>query len=254
MLATNASDQPTAQALVALMDNDQQGTLLAAKVRKVGETRGSAGSKTVYGDAYVHTLVWTGFSYRALIERSDKMLRKRLNKGGYIEALARATLEQHDQTCIADACIAIQELQDWFHRVLNGAPGPGTSMLTNPTVWEPLRVNGKVVHGCRVYRGAARPEDPRAPVPGCVYVLGVKLGEIVLAPPPNGEWRPDSRPKTIAKQILKTGLPVGLYCQYRMDPDRVSELVVDDEAAKAAKAAGIFIDPDALRALFKIAP
>lgn len=254
MLATNASDPSTAMALVALLDNDQQGTLLTAKVQKVGEERGPQGAKLVYGDAQVHTLVWTGFSYRALIERSDKMLRKRLMKGGYIEQLARETLEQHDGTTIADACIALQEVQEWFHRVLNGTTLTREQAMSNPSIWEPLRLGGKVVHGCRVYTGQARPEEPRAPKPGCVYVQGVKLGEIVLAPPPNGEWRPDSKPKTIAKQLIKNGLPVGLYCQYRMEPERVSELMVDADAAKSAKAVGIPIDPDALRALFKIAP
>jgi hypothetical protein len=58
----------------------------------------------------------------------------------------------------------------------------------------------------------------------------------------------------VAKQIIKESLPVGLYCQYRLDPERVSEVHVAGDATKAAKAAKIPIDPDALRSLFKIAP
>jgi len=47
---------------------------------------------------------------------------------------------------------------------------------------------------------------------------------------------------------------VGLYCQYRLDPDRVANMLVGRKAAKAAKTEGVWIDPDALRQLFKIAP
>ena len=254
-MQTNATDTKTASSLSTLAEMDQ-GTLFTAIVQKMGDARGSAGSKVIYGDDQVHVLVWTGFSYRALIARSQKMLNQQLAKGGYIERLARATLEEHEGTTIEDVCHALQEVREWFRRIMadgggchppNGAPPLGV-------VGEPLEIDGVKVRGSRVYTGPARPEVPRSPKPGTIYVQGVKLGEKVVTPAPNGKWRPNSKPKTLAKNIIKESLPIGLYCQYRLEPERVSEVAVGGAAAKAAKEARIGIDPDALRSLFKIAP
>jgi len=248
---TNAKDTKTANILAALNDLDQ-GTLFTAVVHKMGDARGSSVARVVYGDDTVHVLIWTGFSYRALIARSHKMLNRQLAKGGYIERLVRATLEEHEDTKIEDVCEALQETRAWFRRVLAGeascAPPP------NSGVWEPLEIDGVKVRGSRIYTGQGNVEDDRAPVPGTIYVQGVKLGEVVMTPAANGPWRANSKPKTLAKQLIKESLPVGLYCQYRLQPERVSEVFVDAGAAKAAKAAKIGIDPDALRSLFKVAP
>ena len=252
-MQTNASDTAAASVLSELTDLDQ-GTLLSVVVQKVGQERGPIGSRVVYGDDLVHVLIWTGFAYRALIERSQKMLNREIQRGGYIERLARATLEEHEGAKIEDVCAAMQETRDWFRRVLAGS-GKDPSFLPGlDSVWEPLMIEGVAVRGARVYTGLCNKKDPRAPVPGTIYITGVKLGEKVVTPAANGPWRADSKPKTIAKEVLKEDLPVGLYCQYRLDPDRVCGLTVGKKAAKAAKTEGIFIDPDALRSLFKIAP
>jgi hypothetical protein len=249
---TNATEPTTAATLAALTELDQ-GTLLTVVVRKMGDARGSNGSKVIYGDDQVHVIIWTGFSYRALIARSHKMLNQQLAKGGYIERLARATLEEHEGATIEDVCEALQETREWFRKVLAGDTcGPGAPPLGS--VWEPLEIDGVKVRGSRIYNGPDRPEDDRAPVPGTIYVQGVKLGEKVVTPAPNGPWRPNSKPKTLAKNIIKESLPVGLYCQYRLQPERSSGLAVGAAASKAAKAEKIGIDPDALRNLFKIAP
>jgi hypothetical protein len=184
------------------------------------------------------------------------MLNQQLAKGGYIERLAKATLEEHEDTTIEDVCYALQEVREWFRRIL--ADGGGVHPPYGPppvgAVWEPLEIDGVKVRGSRIYTGPARPDDPRAPVPGTIYVQGVKLGERLVTPAANGKWRPNSKPKTLAKNIIKESLPIGLYCQYRLEPERVSDVMVGGKAAKAAKAAKIGIDPDALRSLFKIAP
>jgi len=250
-MQTNALSPTTASALSELTEMDQ-GTLFAAQVHKMGDARGAAGSKVIYGDDTTLVLIWTGFSYRALIARSKKMLDAQINKGGFIERLTRATLDEHEGTTIADACAAIQETRDHFRRVLGGAGGG--PVTPNGGVWEPLHIDGMEVRGSRVYRGAARPEDERAPVPGTIYVQGVKLGERVVEPAPNGPWRADSKPKTVAKRLIKEALPIGLFCQYKLDPQRVSSVSVGAKAEKVAKAEGIPIDPGALRSLFKIAP
>jgi len=251
---TNATDTAAATVLQELTEMDQ-GTLFSALVQKMGQSRGPKGAKVIYGDDRVQVLIWTGFSNQALIERSQKMLNREIQRGGYIERLARATLEEHEDTKISDVCEAMQETRDWFRRVLAWPdlfePNFSRDQIS---VWEPLTVEGVRVRGARVYTGQGNKEDPRAPVPGSIYVSGVKLGEMVITPAANGPWRPDSKPKTVAKALLKKSLPVGLYCQYRLDPERVMNLAVGKKAAKAAKAEGVSIDPDALRSLFKIAP
>jgi hypothetical protein len=254
-IQTNAADTRTAGALAALNGTDQ-GTLFYAQVRKMGDQRGHAGHRTVYGDDTVQVLIWTGFSYRALIARSMKMLDKQLAKGGFIERLARATLEEHKGTTIQDVCHALQEIRANFRKVLTEGGGchPPDGAPPFSSVWEPLIINGVTVRGSRIYTGPARPEDERAPVPGTIYVQGVKLGEVVVTPAANGPWRADSKPKTLAKRIIKESLPVGLYCQYRLQPERVADVSVAAEAVKVAKAKKIPIDPGALTALFKIAP
>lgn len=251
MNRTNAKDTKTAMVLAALTEIGQ-GTTLCARVHKMGVTRGKAGIKTIYGDDLVDVLIWTGFDYRALIERSQKMLDRALIRGGYLKALARVALDQHEYTTVEDVCIALQETRDWFRKVMAGAC-EGNVMPTG-SIWEPLKVNGGMVRGSRVYMGQDRPEDPRAPVPGTIYVQGVKLGERVVTPSANGPWRPTSTPKTQVKNIIKKGLPVGLFCQYRLEPERLVEMGIGADASRLAKMWGVGIDPDVLRHLFKIAP
>lgn len=250
-MTTNAADSKTAATLADLADMDQ-GTLMCAMVHKMGDERGRAGHKVVYGDDQVLVVIWTGFRYRALIARSKKMLDREIQRGGYIERLARQTLEEHEDTKIEDVCEAIQETRDWFRKVLSGEENSGTPPLG--AIWEPLTIDGQQVQGSRVYTGPARPELPRAPVPGTIYVQGVKLGEKMVTPAANGPWRPDSKPKTLAKGLMKESLPIGLYCQYKLTPERVSEIAVGKEAVAMAKKHGVGIDIDAVRKLFKIAP
>lgn len=246
------------EALKGLIDLPEQGTLLTAQIHKVGVERGSAGTKTLYGDDTKQVLIWTGFSHRALIERSMKILTHQLSKGGYIERIARATLEVHEGTTIEDVCHALQETRDGFRKVLLSDKAPGEWVLaveedTGPrSHWWPLEIQGVKVRGCTVYLGPARPHDPHAPVPGTVYVKGLKLGEKMVTPAPNGQWTADSKPKTLAKKIIQESLPVGLYCMYRLDPSRVSGLAVAAEAVKVAKELQIPIDPAALISMFKV--
>ena len=252
-----APDPQTLTTLMGLVDLPEQGTVFTALVHKMGVEHGQAPAKQVYGDDVTRVLIWTGFSHRALIARSMKILNHQLSKGGYIEKLARATLEEHSGTTIEDVCHALQETRDWFRRKLAGIPDadcdmpPGTPLTGSH--WTPLVINGVVVRGCSIYSGLARPDDPRAPVPGTIYVRGLKLGERLVQPAPNGQWKADSKPKTLAKRIIQETLPVGLYCQYRLEPSRVSSVAVAAEAVQIAKDHKIPIDPGALTSMFKVA-
>ena len=240
-------DAETIKSLSALVDLPEQGTIFTAQVHKVGVQHGGV----VYGDDIKQVLIWTGFSYTSLIKRSMRILDHQLNKGGYIENLARATLDVHGDATIEDVCHALQEVRGSFRRVLAGSCGIVSGPIEGH-IWEPLVIDGVAVRGCSVYVGRARPDDPRAPIPGTVYIKGLKLGERLVTPAPNGHWAPDSKPKTIAKDIIGESLPVGLYCQYRLEPARVSGIAVAAEAVKVAKEHKIPIDPGALTAMFKV--
>jgi len=250
-LQTNAKDEGIAQALSALLEEYQGGTTLSFIVTKVGETRNGR----VYGNDTTHVLIWAGFQYRALVGRSQRMLQKRLDKGGVVRELAKRAFQENPETLAEDSCAAIQEMQEWFDRVMRQGITEGDSFSSSTSsFWEPLVIRSHQVPGCRVYCGPARPDKENAPVPGTVYIQGVKLGEKTLAPAENGEWTPKSSPKTILKRILKEELPIGRYVQYRLDPERCRDLKVGKAASASAMDDGIPIDPESLRSLFKIAP
>ncbi len=253
--ATNASESLHAAALEQIGHLDQ-GTLLFLQTRKKGVERGR-GAKLIYGDDLVQVLVWTGFSYQSLIERSERKLDEFLKDGAPIGTLTKACHDHGDGGAnVADSAAAIQEVQAWFARVLaDSKPKQGEEEDTEApdSPWEPLKVNGVVVPMCRVYKGTARPETPRAPIPGHIYVNGMKLGQKVVEASSNGAWKTERSHKTIAKDILRSWLPVGLFSQYVLDPGLTAHLVAGKAAGSKAVAAGVPVNPEAIRQLFKIA-
>ena len=240
--------------LTDLVQAPTKGTLFTAVVEKVGCSRGSGSAKVTFGNDTVRVLLWTGFSYGDLITRSMKSLDQQLNRGGYIERLTRATLKEHPDTTIADVCHALQEVRAGFRAKLYNQKDD--SMIPpSPGVWEPLRIQGVAVKGCMVYQG--QPEIPgvdiqaplNAPKKGTVYIRGLKLAEQVLIPAPHGRWVANSGPRVIAKGIIKDDLPIGLYAQYRLDPERVRDVAVGDAAIAVAREHHIPIDAGILVSL-----
>jgi hypothetical protein len=254
-METNALHSGLAGTLSEIGDSGQ-GTLVSVVVRKKGVERGKASDRQVYGDDLVHVLVWAGFQYKALVERSERKLEDLMAKSPhFIQDIAQATLDAgHADMTIQDAAVAIQEIQEQFRRVLQDSGSKDSwddrSDLPDP-VWEPLKVNGVPVKGVKVYVGAARPDDPRSPQPGAIYLDGVKLGEKVLEK--SSPWTNRKKPKSAAKDVIRAMLPIGLYTRYQISPEALPDLKVGKEAGDAAKTAGIVIDPDRIRMLFKIA-
>lgn len=234
MTRTSNGADPAIATLMAEVGSDH-GNLALIQVRKKGVVRRGK----VYGDATVQVLIWTGFDYKALVERSKNKLDQLLLQGSLISDL---TLNSpHPDTNVADTCAAIQDTQTWFRKVLTPVPKQGQP-TDSELAWEPLVVNGQRVRGCRVHRDT-----------GVIYVQGVKLGERIVTPAENGDWVPNSKAKTVVKNLLHERLPIGLYVQYSLAKDLVSEIYLGAEASKQAKLLGIEIDPEAVRSLFKIA-
>lgn len=253
-MTTNALDPRTASTLAEIGSLDQ-GTLVSLTIHKKGTQRGPKGAKVVYGDDFVHTLIWSGFEYKALVERSLKKLTALEDEGTLITSL---TQEVIDSGCVdvtvQDTCAAIQELKESFKRVVEEPDGPKDTTQDDPNVWEPLTVEGVKVRGSKVYVGNGDDSNPRAPKKGTVYIDGVKLGEKVLTPAANGPWETRSKPKTLVKNLLRRKLPVGRYVRYALEPDRLLGTKVGAAASESALDAGLPINPEAIRQLFKIAP
>jgi hypothetical protein len=254
MTGTNTQDAKTASTLAPLSKLDQ-GTLVLYTGRKKGVTRGRGDGKLVYGDDKVEVLVWVGFSYEAYQERSLKKLIELEDAGDLITTLMHETREAGCAgVTVHDVCAAIQETKEALKRSLDPDSVPPSSRKDSGYVFDPLVVDGTKVPGAKVYAGNGDPEDKRAPKPGTVYIDGVKLGELVLEPAENGHWKTKSKPKTVAKRILRKKLPAGLYVRYALEPDRLEGLLVGADAEKRALLDQVPVNPSAIRSLFKIAP
>lgn len=246
-MTTNATDTILAENLSNISTDGLgvgQGTMVSIILRKKGTTVGT----TTYGDDTVHVLVWTGFHYKALVERSLKKLDQLWDSGTLFRDLLKETIDHgvFDAT-IEDVSQAVQELRDSLHKVATGTVHDDDTE-TRISVWEPLVVNGEPVLGAKVYKGSSPTIDK-----GTVYIDGVKLGEKILTKAKNPKRVPKSKPKTVIKDILRDKLPVGLYVRYSLSKDRVISLSVGQDAVKNVKDSCVLVDPGAIRSLFRIA-
>lgn len=261
-IASNATDVGLASSLTCLGDMEMgQGTLVSLQVKKKGVARGPAESRIIYGNDFVHVLLWSGFHYLSLVERSHKKLHEEWSKGHLFRDLIKAVQDAGFATVtVDDVAKAVQELDESLRASMDTAVkdplvegAPVDDEEGSVPVWEPLMVNGVVIQGAKVYVGPGNLDDPRAPVKGSIYIDGVKLGEKVLSPAPNGHWNAKQKPKTVAKDILRSQLPIGLYARYCLTGEQFRSIEVGQKAGEAAKTAGILIEPEAIRSLFKIA-
>ena len=254
MKTSNATDAALAADMLSGMGDDLgEGTVAYIEVRKKGVARGPASNKTIYGDDLVKVLLWTGFHYQSLVERSFKKLHQLWGRGDLYRTLLQAVHDAgHTAATLADISQAVQELDDSFTKGVRGDAN-GEEGDEPTSVWEPLVVDGVFIPGAKVYVGEGG-DDPRSPVKGTIYIDGVKLGEKVVEPSTNGSWLPKQKPKTVAKDILRSWLPVGLYVRYSLERERMLSLKVGAQASAAGKAENIQVDPEAIRSLFKIAP
>lgn len=253
----NVVTEPKVAAALTELGGTDQGTLVFLELRKKGVLRGKGEDKKIYGDDLVQVLLWSGFSYRALVERSYKKLHEYWGRGDFVTRLIEAVkAEGREDVTVQTTTTAIQEIEDTFLRVIRTPDKDKDSPPDGDfeSVWDLLVVDGVLIRGAKVYSGSGNPDDHRAPVPGTIYMDGVKLGEKVLVAAPNGHWVSKQKPKTVVKDVIREWLPVGLYARYSLDKDNLLTIKVGAEASKAAKAAKVPIDPESIRSLFKVAP
>lgn len=241
MTQTNASSA----ALAASLAGARKGTFTGIIQKLVGFERGGVR----YGDALVHDVVITGFSYTRLKERDLKVLQG-ITDADLTKVLdankpmawdrPRAKNAVQVPVTLADMKLALQEMIDSCQKSI-----AGTNTSTTDGVYEPLVVDGQEVRGARVYTGHADPTLDAAPK-GTIYLQGLRVGRTVLADPANG-WGPDTRSeaKTVAKGVITQGfkLPSRRYVSYKLDTASSSwVLAVGGAAAVAADAAGVTLE------------
>lgn len=236
--------------LAANLASARKGTFTSLIIRKEGEERGPAGSKVTYGDDLVHAVIITGFKYERLVAKSRDMLAAMTDAD--IDALVarnytgwqgRGSKAVSVPVTRADFDAARAELLDSFDKTL-----AGTNESTTDHVYEPLTVNGEVVRGCRVYIGNPNGQD--AATPGTVYLQGLKIGERVLDAAPNGPVpASQSNPKTVAKGVLRSRLPVARYVSYKLDAAGGWLLSAGGAAVAACDTNGVTLDADRVEAV-----
>ena len=261
--------QPTDTSITASLSgigSEGNGTLLFLETKKKGTARGPRGAQTVYGDDTVKVLLWTGFHYKDLVERSALKLQEMWGSGTFCQEILAEISNAHPDATLTDVTEALQELQESFRKgalteeVVEPLTLPADEMKStlggpevSKPVFETLVLEGQTILGAKVYIGAGDPENPRSPVPGDVYIDGVKLGELVVEPAANGSWKPKQGPRSATKALVRSKLPVGLYVRYCLRKDTMKECKVGKEASVAAKTAKVPVDPESIRSLFKIA-
>jgi len=247
----NANSTVTAAAL----STAKRGTFTGLTIRKKGRTRGRGDAKLTYGDDRVHVCILTGFRYRALCERSLEELAemdivslaanaaKRGVTGweGKGRAKAERVLTQADFEAAANELV--ESLTD-------SKNGENTS--TTDHVYDSLVVDGETVRGGRVYKCAGtdacrcrncNPDDPKAPLPGTIYLQGLKIGETILEAAANGPApKSKSSPKVVAKNMIRKYLPVAKYVSYSLEPGTEYRLNAGGTAAVEADEHGIRFD------------
>lgn len=212
MKTTNANSL----VLAALLSDARQGTFTGLITTKVGKEVGAGAAKKRYGDDQVHVVLYTGFSYESLCTRSLDAL----NKLDILDTLKEITTKGLTgfvkgvpvAITVEDVVTAVSELKESL-----SLSAKGENESTTDEVYEPLVVNGETVRGSRVYVGPKDPtKTPAAPV-GTIYLQGLKIGEKVLSPAPNGPIPASkSGPVVVVKDLLRSRLPISRYVSYKL--------------------------------------
>ena len=240
---TNANSNLTATVLSTAKVGTFTGLVTTKKGSKVGGL--------VYGDDTVHVVILTGFKYDSLVERSLAALEALSPHAILDEADTKGLVDGKGNPLTLDAVKAAKmELVASFKRTLEP-----TVESAAKTVYEPLMVCGEKVRGGRVYkcqgndkcRCRACTDNPRAPLNGTIYLQGLRVWEKVIEPGENGQRPPKkSAAKTVAKDLMRSKLPVSRYVSYALEPKGSWLLRAGGTAVLEATERGFHVTEDIL--------
>jgi len=250
----NAHTNANSNLIASLLADAKVGTFTGLVTTKRGTERGAAGNKVRYGDDTVHVVVFTGFKYEGLVQRSLNLLSTLSDTDILAEAQekgikawqGRGKNAVEVELTLADVQEARADLVASYQRTLDPNQ-PSTS--TTAHVYEPLVVDGETVRGCRVYKGQT-PEAEAAGVetpakPGTIYLQGLQVASKVLVAAVNGPVpKAQSAAKTVAKDLFVKHLPIRRYVSYRLEPGTDFLLRAGGTAEVEAEKDGIHFTPE----------
>ena len=258
MSTLNLASNANSDLIAHLLQEGKLGTFSSLITTKKGRVvRG-----TRHGDDTVKVNLFTGFKYDRLVQRSLDMLDDIDIDALVVKGGGTFTKDDAEQ--------ALVELRASFKRSLD----PNVeSASTTAHVYKPLTVKqveldvngrpvmegGKVketevpVRGGRVYvcvadagrqcHCRACTGDDKAPLDGTIYLQGLKIHQEVLEKAANGPIpKPNSRPKTLAKNAVRYGLPVARYVSYPLEPGQDFILKVGGTARLNADGNGYTVE------------
>jgi hypothetical protein len=199
-------------------------------LRLVGAERGRGADRKRYGDAVISVTLKSS--------RYDNLLTGSL---AALPVINRGPLDaRFGAAAVTEALLRVEaSLQ---------ASLAGENKSTSAHVYAPVvDASGETIPGCKVYVGGGDPSDPRSPVPGTLYVQGVRVAQRVTTPAPNGPGPPaKSSPVVAATAAIRATLPIGAWRQYRLLPGDAGEFTVSAEGQRWRYAETLALTPPEL--------
>ena len=255
-METNANSK----ILAVLLADAKVGTFTGLITTKKGDTRGRGADKKLYGNDQVHVVILTGFRYENLIQKSLDGL-----EGVTVDSVIEACAKRGQTVTAEDVILAKTELQESFTKTLEG-----TSTSTTDHVYDTLTVDGEKVRGSRVYKCVAGTPnedgvpyvckcrgctgEEKAPLDGTIYLQGLQIFSQILTPAPNGPIpASNSAPKTVAKDEIRSQLPISRYVSYSLEKGTDFILNAGGTAAVKATQDGFIVTDEIVDILKKVA-
>jgi hypothetical protein len=239
---------PNIQKLASYLSTNSGCKIASLVYTKKGVVRGRGANRKSYGRDRVRVTFLSGFDYAAVVRKSQALLPEMKSAAIAEIAKDKGLLDKNGNSLqFPDIQKALVEVWESFARTLEG-----NGVSTTQDVYETLEVNGQKVHGCRVYIGEGSPEDPRAPIPGTIYIQGLFVGKTVLE---EDVYGPAPEPKSgavpLAKRLIRQQLPVGRYVSFALEPGSDFDLQVGGSAGFSLQDGEITLHDDELDKLLE---
>ena len=167
----------------------KKGTFSYLTTTAKGVLRGRGADRKLYNDHRKKYKLITGYKYSNILDRSlDLMERIDL-----VDIVA-----ENDGFDIFHAQEAFEAV---WQSLTRSREGENTS--TTDAVRYPVILDGVPLRGCW-----------RHVETGTIYLYGLVLKTRTLKEPPNGYWKTNSKPLTLAKRAIENALPIGKFRQF----------------------------------------
>lgn len=235
-MGTNAANTRTATYLADLVEESKgRPRFISFSTRLAGVVQGRGAEKKRRGDHVMEYVLLTGASYMSMVTRSITTLETAMQSSTFVGDIVDELATKNIRCEQTGAAITKTDVIDALTGTVYGRKGiltalketeAGVNVSTSEHVYEPLEVDGEFVPGCKVYTepGSA---DPKAPVPGTIYLAGIIIASRVVEASPNGSKLPSKRGAVAtAKDYIesKLDLPIRRYRTFRLLPGEVLSL------------------------------